>query len=255
MRLGDARLAGHRLRHRPRQPPREQASHPEEGSRGRPPHEVVLHGPEVAPRKQVDLDRRLEALEPRPQPGARHVEHDRSAHPEVRPEERAPAPHARPPGRAHRDLDFVRHTRQRPVKRAGENEGNEGRRRRHHGVAEPLGHPKSVAVAARLRQREPAGGQHDLRRPRPLPASCAGRSPRRRRHPPPARAPPPAARRHAGRPRPAAPAGRRGSGSRPGRACRAPPRAARRRSRGRRRRSPRRRTPSRPAGRGEAGRR
>ena len=253
--VGDARLAGHRLRHRPRQPPREQASHAQERSRGRPPHEVFLHGPEVAPRKQVDLDRRLEALDPRPQPGARHVEHDRPAHPEVRPEQRAPAPHARPPGRAHRDLDLVRHTRQRHVKRAGENEGNEGRRRRHDGVAQPLGHPKPVAVASRLRQRQPAGRQHDLRSRELSPRRAQRRSPRRRRHPPPARAPPPAARRHAGRPRPAAPAGRHGSGSRPERACRAPPRAARPRSHGRRRLSRRRRTPSRRGGRGEAGRR
>jgi len=47
------------------------------------------------------------------------------------------------------------------MERAGESEGNEGRRRRHQGVAQPLGHPKSVAVASRLRQREPAGGSID----------------------------------------------------------------------------------------------
>ncbi len=156
---------------------------PEEGSRGRPPHEVFLHGPEVAPRKQVDLDRRLEALDPRPQPGARHVEHDRPAHPEVRPEQRAPAPHARPPGRAHRDLDLVRHTGQRHVKRAGENEGNEGRRRRHDGVAQPSRpseargrrFPSSAARARRspARPASAASSSRVVRTTKPPPAAAS----------------------------------------------------------------------------------
>ena len=163
----------------------------------------------------------LAALESRAQPRARDVEDHRAAHAEVRPEERARAPREDAPPPADRQLGLVRDARQARVERA--RRAASGTRAGVVGTTEwpeRRSRSQALAVAAGLRQREPAGREHDPRGRAARPASCGGGSRPSRgstvEHALARRA----ARSPAGAPRRAARRGRRASGSRPGRASR-----------------------------------
>ena len=116
-------------------------------------------------RNNTDGEGDVAALETRPEPMPRCIEHDRTADAEVRPQHRATETDRRRTVRSNRDRGRVRNARQPCVPRIVENKRHERRRGLDVLVPERTRKRVTSAIAPRLGQRSTACGEHEERGP------------------------------------------------------------------------------------------